>query len=51
MIQAAQKHGMGAGRVERDWCAKNVGCMQGGGASQRALLEASAGILGSATGR
>jgi hypothetical protein len=49
MIQAAQKHGMGAGRVERDWRAKNVGVMQGGGASQGALLEASAETLASAT--
>jgi hypothetical protein len=48
MIQAAQDHGMGAGRMERDWRARNVGVMQGGGASQTALLEASAYILGAA---
>jgi hypothetical protein len=44
MIQAAQNDGMGGklGPVECDWRAKNVGVMQGGGASQTALLEASA---------
>jgi tellurite resistance protein len=49
MIQAAQNHGMGAERVERDWRARNVGVMQGGGASQAALLEASVGTLASAS--
>jgi hypothetical protein len=50
MIQAAQNHGMGeAGWMKRDWRAKNVGVMQGGGASQAVLLEASAKTLASAT--
>lgn len=38
-----------AGRGQRDWRAKNAGGMQGGGASQTALVEVSAQILGSAT--
>lgn len=43
MIQAAPKHGIGARPGEkRDWRTKNAGGMQGGGASQTALVEVSA---------
>ena len=50
MIQAAQNHGNGElGGWSVIGVLRNVGVMQGGGASQTALLEVSAETLASAT--